>query len=127
MERKGEIYRWQTAGEGTWEKLKAETRRMRSNPTPAEDLLWRHSRMRILGFRFRRQHVIERFIVDFCSLEGKLIIEVDGPIHKGQVERDAERDAILQSAGFQVLRFSNDEVMNSPETILDTITRALKR
>jgi histidinol dehydrogenase/leucyl-tRNA synthetase/ATP-dependent DNA helicase RecG len=117
--------RWQTAREGLWHKLAPESQRMRHEPTRAEQLLWQRLRRRALGVRFRHQHVIDRFIVDFCALEPKLIVEVDGPIHGNQVEQDAARDAVLQAAGFRVLRFSNDAVENRIEGVIARIRKAL--
>ena len=73
-----------------WKKLKPLAREMRHDPTPAESVLWEALRgRRITGFKFRWQHGIERFIVDFVCLESRLIIEVDGDIHDTQQDSDA--------------------------------------
>ena len=110
-----------------WERLKPLAREMRKNPTPAEDRLWQHLRRRqVLGYKFRRQHAIERFIVDFYCREAHLIIEVDGPIHQYTQEEDAIRQEFLESQGFRVLRFTNDQVLSDIEGVLQTIEQALK-
>ena len=78
---------------------------MRHEPTPAEALLWTHLRNRQLcGYRFHRQHQIDRFIVDFVCLMPKLVIEVDGAVHQQQVTADLEREQILQSLGYRIIR-----------------------
>mgnify|MGYP001770978009 FL=1 len=72
---------WQTSSE-LWEKLKPLARQMRREPTPAEDKLWQKLRHKqILGYKFRRQHTIDRFIVDFYCGEARLVVEVDGEVH----------------------------------------------
>lgn len=111
-----------------WETLKAFAREMRHQPTPAEDALWRRVRGRRLGgMRFRRQHAIAGYIVDFVCLECFLIIEVDGSIHDlpDQQERDALRQAHLESLGYRVLRFTNGDVMGSVDAVLEVIGAAL--
>ena len=81
---------------------------------------------RLEGFHFRRQQVIEGFIVDFYCHQAGLVIEVDGPIHAAQPEADAEREAVLRGRGFTVLRFSNREVMNRIQSVLSTIRQTLR-
>ncbi|MCH8883537.1 MAG: endonuclease domain-containing protein [SAR324 cluster bacterium] len=109
-----------TAAPGSWNKLKPAALAMRHNPTEAEDRLWQRLRRKSLGVRFRRQHAIGRFIVDFYCSAAKLVVEVDGPIHSDQTGRDRARDVELQSQGYRVLRVSNDDVLNS---IDDAIAR----
>jgi very-short-patch-repair endonuclease len=93
---------------------------------PAERALWSALRKhRQDGFHFRRQHPIARFIVDFCCTAKRLCIEVDGPIHDEQQERDAERTAYLEACGYRVLRFTNDEVMNAYHLVTRRIKEAL--
>jgi len=80
--------------------------------TSSEKRLWSFLRNRSLhGLKFRRQQPIDGYIADFCCLESKLVIELDGSIHnkKDQQEYDQERDAHLRDQGFRILRFSNDE------------------
>jgi very-short-patch-repair endonuclease len=98
---------------------------MRVTPTPAERMLWERVRNRALGVRFRRQHAIGRFIVDFCCLEARLVVEVDGSIHAGRAEPDAERDAHLAERGLQVLRFSNAAVLSDIDAVVESIRIAI--
>src|SRR5579872_4585554 len=82
---------WQTDVE-LWRKLKVLAQQKRCEPTPAEDALWQHLRGRqLLDLKFRRQHTIERFIVDFYCKEEQLVIEVDGSIHDYNIIEDAIR------------------------------------
>jgi very-short-patch-repair endonuclease len=122
-----QITRWQTSPP-LWEKLKPLARQKRSDPTQAEDCLWEYLRNRkMLGCKFRRQHPIERFIVDFYCIEAHLAIEVDGPIHDYTSEEDAVRQEFLESLGVQVLRFTNDAVLNSPELVVEQIAAILRQ
>ena len=105
-----------------WKKLKPVARQMRHQPTPEEKTLWQCLRGRQLaGLRFRRQHAIDRFIVDFYCAEARLVIEVDGPIHQYSQEQDGLRQEFLESRGLRVLRFTNDEVAGSVERVLARI------
>ena len=107
-----------------WEILKPLARQNRHEPTLAENKLWQKIRGRqVKGVKFRRQHGIERFIVDFCSLEAKLVIEVDGATHEFTVEEDAIRQAFIESMGFRVVRFSNQDVIENLEGVVETIWR----
>ena len=100
---------------------------MRHKPTEAEDILWQHVRNRqIAGLKFRRQHSIERFIVDFHCAEAELIIEVDGPIHQYQEQEDILRQEFIENQGLRVLRFSNDDVINHISLVLDQISGACR-
>ena len=103
--------------------LKELSRKNRINPTDAEMLLWQQLRERSLNTKFFRQYIIADYIVDFVSLEKKLIIEVDGAYHSEleQQEYDEGRTERLQSFGFQVLRFSNEEVQNSIGNVIKII------
>ncbi len=92
------------------------------NLTPAEEKLWGHLRAHRIGdVHFRKQHAIGHYIVDFCAPRKKLIIELDGSQHLEQQEYDKERTAFLESKGYRVLRFWNNEVMNDIETVLGVI------
>jgi very-short-patch-repair endonuclease len=74
---------------------------------------------------FRNQHAIGNYIVDFCAARKKLIIELDGSQHLEQAEYDEERTKYLETRGYKVLRFWNNDVMNQLETVLQTIRNAL--
>jgi len=119
-------YRWQTEAV-LWHHLKPAVREMRKHPTPAEEALWQRLRRRQLGIRFRRQHCIDRFIVDFYARDAGLIVEVDGPIHQAQREYDAWRQSVLEELGYRVLRFTNEQVLEDIEGVLECIQGAIPR
>jgi very-short-patch-repair endonuclease len=76
------------------------------------------------GLRFRRQHAIGTYIVDFCAPRKKLIVEIDGGQHLEQQQYDAERTLFLESRGYKVLRFWNHEILNHLEDVIGAIIRA---
>ena len=95
---------------------------LRKNQTDAEGLLWRYLRNRqIANSKFRRQHIIGSYIVDFICLEKALIIEIDGGQHTENVAYDERRTAYLESKGYKVIRFWNNEVFSDMETVLSVI------
>ncbi|MBK9713418.1 MAG: endonuclease domain-containing protein [Kouleothrix sp.] len=102
--------------------LNDQARQHRAHPTVAEARLWQHLRDRRLGgFKFRRQHAIDRFIVDFCCVERRLIVELDGSVHAQQVERDRECTTVLEGFGYRVLRFRNDQVEDDIGGVIEAI------
>ncbi|MBU0655989.1 MAG: endonuclease domain-containing protein [Gammaproteobacteria bacterium] len=105
---------------------KERRRELRSQPTSAEHRLWQYLRKNQLGVKFRRQHGIHHYIVDFYCPELALVIEVDGEIHTSEDTReyDQERDNLLKSCGLQVLRFTNHQVLNDTHTTLTQIQQA---
>ncbi|HKB71962.1 MAG TPA: endonuclease domain-containing protein [Thermoanaerobaculia bacterium] len=108
---------WQTSG-GLWGALFDRVHLLRKEATPTETLLWNCLRKRFPGIRFRRQHTVGHYIVDFVCWRGRLVVEVDGPIHDRNREYDSRRDEFLRGRGFRVLRFSNDEVSTRLESVL---------
>jgi len=103
--------------------LLARARQMRHEATPFEAVLWRHlSASQLAGFKFRRQHVIDRRIVDFLCPAKKLIVEVDGETH--DPARDAARDRHLEADGYRTLRFSNAQVAGEMDAVLQVILDA---
>ena len=101
-------------------------RNLRRNVTDAELRLWRCLRSRQMsGFKFRRQHPFENYVLDFVSLEAMLIIEVDGGQHASNVVADETRTKNLNAAGFRVLRFWNNEVLTKTDAIKEAIWKAL--
>jgi leucyl-tRNA synthetase len=100
---------------------------MRANPTLAEAALWDQLRNKNLDAKFRQQHLIGDYIVDFVCLDKKLIVEVDGKIHDSQIEEDAKRTEILENNYFKVIRFTNDEVLGNIEAVLKTIQEELSK
>ncbi len=98
----------------------------RRNPTEAEEFLWEEIRNRKLVDKFRRQHLIEKFVVDFVCLEKRLIVELDGAHHKSNKEYDEARTKILSELGYKVLRFWNEDVLKKTKKILDIISAELR-
>jgi very-short-patch-repair endonuclease len=102
-------------------------RRLRKNPTEAEQRLWKNLRLRQLGgFRFRRQQPLGEYIVDFVCFERRLIIEVDGGQHSEKMSYDSERDEWLKAQGFSILRFWNHQVLTEIESVKEIIYNSLK-
>jgi very-short-patch-repair endonuclease len=100
---------------------------LRKELTPAEQRLWAYLRGdKLNGVNFRRQHALGKYIVDFCSVKAKLIIELDGNQHLEQEAYDAERTVFLESKGYRVLRFWNNEVLNDIKGVLGAIDLALE-
>ena len=98
----------------------------RKSSTDTESRLWLHLKNRNLGgFKFRRQHPIPPYIADFVCLEQKLVVELDGGQHAEQTARDAERTAWLESKGFRLIRFWNNDVLEQTEVVLEEILRQL--
>ena len=112
---------WNTADPYYYSLLKDKRKRMRDYMTEAEKILWEHLKGDKLGVRFRRQHMIECFIPDFVALSCKLIIEVDGEVHKFQKEYDSEREQFLIEKGYRLIRFENDEVLKNIESVIERI------
>jgi very-short-patch-repair endonuclease len=99
-------------------------RELRQRQTPAETILWEALRNRRLdGLKFRRQHPIAdtHFVADFVCYEEKLVIELDGVVHETQSEADAERQAIIETQGYRVIRFQNEHVYRQLEGVLTRI------
>ena len=110
-----------------WGKLKPKARQMRRAPTSAEHVLWQQLRNRQLnGYKFRRQHAFDRFIIDFYYPEKGLIIEIDGSVHESQPEEDAVCQEFLESLGLRVLRFTNEQVLKNLRSVLTRIVQALQ-
>ena len=102
--------------------LREQAREMRRKPTRAEGVLWKHLRMhRLGGLHFQRQYIVRGFIADFYCHVASLVVEVDGEVHDGQIERDEDRDAALVRHGLEVLRFRNERVINDVYAVLREI------
>ena len=94
-------------------------------PTCAESILWYYLRNKKTGYKIRRQHVIDKYVVDFACLSKKLVIEIDGGIHLRQKEKDELRTLDLNNIGYKVIRFSNDEVFDNAELVAQKIKKEL--
>ncbi|MDQ3022345.1 MAG: endonuclease domain-containing protein [Bacteroidota bacterium] len=102
----------------------ASGRKLRKQMTAAEIILWRELRgKKVNGLRFRRQHPVSRFVVDFYCHEKKLVIELDGEVHdsKEAKEKDESRTFALESLGLKVIRFRNEDVIDKLESVLEKI------
>ncbi len=109
-------------------KIFQRARELRKETTPAEKKLWAHLRpLRENGIRIRRQHAIGRYIADFYLPKTRLIIELDGSQHLEQKENDLARTSHLESKGYRVIRFWNNEVMNNIESVILAINHALEQ
>ena len=115
--------RWQLIPQENW----ARARQLRQNLTPAELLLWRALQATPLSVRVRRQQPVGPYIVDFLISKCKLVIELDGEIHatEEQREHDRKRDEYFARRGYEVMRFSNEEVMTNVEAIVAEIVKKI--
>lgn len=99
---------------------------LRKNMTNAESLLWENLKEKqVLGLRFRRQHPINIYIVDFYCHPAKLVIELDGAIHKTQKEYDNNRTKDLEMYGLKVIRFYNSEVEKNIDNVINQIEKII--
>ncbi len=117
---------WKGAPFGSFLKAKE----LRNNETDSEKVLWEKLRNnQIKGLKFRRQHPVNLYIVDFYCHKLKLIIELDGDYHalREQVSKDIERTEALSLMGLEVIRFKNDEVMNDIDSVLLRITSWIEK
>jgi very-short-patch-repair endonuclease len=95
--------------------------RLRRDSTYPERLLWSRLRGRAAGLRFRRQHPVRGFIVDFYAPAARLVVEVDGRSHEGREAADAERTRKLRSFGLDVIRVTNDDVLADVDAVAGAI------
>ena len=111
----------------TTPKIFGHAKQLHRNMAAAETKLWAHLRAHRLGdIHFRNQHVIGKYIVDFCAPRKKLIIELDGSQHLEQHEYDEERTKYLEAQGYKVTRFWNNEVMNDIDGVIRVIIFAME-
>lgn len=126
--RVNEIHRrYQTARPSSYGLLKQLQLERKKQTTEAERILWELLKTKQLGVKFRRQHIIDEFIVDFVCIAKKLIIEVDGGYHNtpSQKEADAIRTSILNEFGYAIIRFKNEEVIGAIDGVLEKIRASL--
>ena len=112
---------------GASDKIRERAKLLRKKMTKSEKLLWYRLKNKQLGVVFRRQHPIDIFIVDFYWHEKKLVIEVDGKIHlkKNVRERDEGRTFEMSKYGIEVIRFSNKDVIENTEKVVEVIKKKL--
>jgi very-short-patch-repair endonuclease len=108
-----------------WTALKPRVRELRRDATPAEQRLWSALRGKRVGVKFRRQHPLSRYVVDFYCVEAALAIEVDGSVHETRGEADATRQAYLEENKVKFLRFTNEDVLNRLPSVIESIQRTL--
>ncbi len=118
----------QLAESSLYGSLKLFVKENRCHETQAEAVLWKYLRSDQLGVHFRRQHIIGNYIADFSCLTKRLIIELDGGYHQlpTQQVNDAERTAWLETKGFKVIRFSNEEILYDTERTINNIKEYIK-
>ncbi len=105
--------------------LRQHAKKLRKQSTDTEKHLWYNLRANRLGFKFKRQAPIGKYIVDFVCLEKRLIIELDGGQHLDNQKYDMERTAWLNASGFKVLRFWNNDVLQQTTSVIEVIMQAL--
>lgn len=109
------------------ERVRVRARTLRESATDAETLLWYHLRdRRLASYKFRRQRPIGPFFADVACLEAKLVVELDGGQHAEATEYDAARTRAMESEGFRVLRFWNNEVLSQTDAVREQILQALQ-
>jgi very-short-patch-repair endonuclease len=98
---------------------------LRLRTTRHERILWEKLRASRMGFRFKRQHPISHFISDFYCHKAKLVIEIDGRSHESQIEYDQNRTLVIEEFGLNVIRFTNQEIDDNIDSVVETIKRYL--
>lgn len=112
---------------GTSRELEQAARAMRREPTVAEQLLWGAlQKKQVAGLKFRRQHPVGRFVLDFYCPSIKLVVEVEGDIHDSQPEQDAARTTVVETYGYRAMRFRNDEVMHDLPGVVSRIAAVVE-
>jgi methionine--tRNA ligase beta chain len=122
-------YGYRTADPMTYSLVKTFVEQHRSDPTEAENALWQILRgKKIGGYKFRRQHIINNYIADFIALAEKLIIEIDGLIHQlpENKSNDEIRTTELNRHGFEVIRFTNEQVLKDTDNVINAILLKLE-
>lgn len=111
---------------GASKELRKTATEFRKEMTEAEAIFWNRVRNRNLcGKKFRREHPLFKFIVDFYCPEKKLVVEIDGKIHDFQKEYDERRTYELEKFGIKVLRFANEDILNNIENVLEEVKKHL--
>jgi len=118
---------FETSDKKFWPYLKDFAKENRQNPTEEETIIWEELRNSKLGHKIRRQHTIGVFIADFACLDKRLVIEVDGGYHLANKEFDNARTEFLKIEGFQVIRFTNEEVKSDLKKVLNSIKEKLDK
>jgi very-short-patch-repair endonuclease len=110
---------------GRYPNIEIAARNLRKRQTPAEKLLWQALRGRqVQNLKFRRQHPIDIFIADFYCAQARLVIELDGGVHKDRAEQDALRTKHLEALGYRVIRFPNQLIFSNITLVINQILLA---
>ena len=122
------MHDYKTASPDRYRLLKEFARENRMNPTLAEQVLWENLRAGQIGLKVLRQHVVGDYIVDFLLPDINLVIEVDGAYHaeRQQEEDDERREQDLNKLNYNVIRFSNEEVLHDIDNVIDKISGELQ-
>jgi 5-methyltetrahydrofolate--homocysteine methyltransferase len=121
-------YGYETADTIIYEKLKEFAENKRLSPTNSEAVLWNFLKgKKLKGYKFRRQHIIGQYIADFVCLSRKLVVEIDGSIHQlpENKTKDEVRSKWLRQKGYDIIRFTNSEVLSDINAVLDKILNKL--
>ena len=120
---------YQNADPAYYSQLKDWAREMRFNPTEAESILRNRLRANALGHKFLFQYIIGQYIADFLCPDSKLIIEVDGEYHLNPIQQydDELRGQCLEQMGYKVIRFTNEQVLNDIDNVINVIKRYLQQ
>ena len=127
FEEREEEPKWQTADPVEYGLLKANARNNRKEMTEAEGIFWQYARSSGLGEKCRRQYIIGDFIVDFFFRQSKVVVEIDGEYHftEEQKEGDRTRQDWLETRGYTILRFTNEQIIKEIEYVITTIREHL--
>ena len=120
---------YRTAAGDRYQLLKGFARENRKNPTLAEKVLWNYLRGKALGVKFLRQHILGDYIGDFVATDIKLVIEVDGGYHSQylQQQKDNDRSEFINNMGYEVVRFSNEEIVMDTDRVIRQIKEIIKQ
>jgi len=116
-----------TANEWSYPFIKEKRDNLKNSPTESEKIMWEFLRNKKTGHKIRRQHIIDNFITDFVCILKRVVIEIDGKIHLKQHEYDELRTRHLNDLGFEVIRFSNEEVLSNPALVAEKIKQYLDK
>ena len=121
------MYIYETADSANYDLLSAYADYNKQHPTEAERIIWDYLKSKQTGHKFRQQHIIKDYIVDFVCLYHKLVVEIDGQYHleANQIVKDKSRTEDLQTLGYHIIRFSNEEVIANPNAVIKKIKQAL--
>lgn len=109
---------------------KNQSRNLRKNQTSAEKIIWNKLRNRQFNkLKFRRQHIIENFIVDFYCEKINLVIELDGDVHayNNKINQDKIREEFLKDKGFNIIRYTNDDIYSNLDSVLEDLWTKCKK